>query len=508
MPYSVLTDKFERYEDLPEDRNQVHNYNLNILKDFGPEETFLESDAPAKRRGDNYGILNMRYNGSGTRGNLSEPNHSEMNFSIFGKDPRGTNVDPDMSKLRDMTFAREKWIRMNMHPDGARASPEGARTDNEIIRAKNQMFYIRKKYLQNFDNQEIQAISSQSKHVDLKSVLESQQPDTYFEQNDPNLRCSSRIALSGHPISSVFARALTDQNFKVPLYGAKVYSKDAKLMAGDGIKAKHKTRPDAILKESKADLNNRKTAIMNNINSIVNKAVQSIKHGESKNAAIHKALLENKGIFSELLKLQQDAKSPRPSKDALMFSGLYQTTDPLLHGQQMSDEKKKKLFQSAVNAYMAGLHAGEDNCLLNRRIEREIKRVVVDEKEMSIKKMMLFDPFAPTKQRKLSKIQKLTGEHKTVMNYRRLAKEVQKAGGDTMSDGFYGTEDKVTRGKNMKEYMKPLQADYISASSYDGRKQDLDANMSIGRRTGAMGTKYLRRNQETMKDVGERFIAP
>src|SRR3990167_4402478 len=97
------------------DPNAVKNHQMDSLRVFGTDKPFAESD----RRRENcqtQNIIDLRTYGS--RYGTSIPDHSEMNFELTEKDPRGMYNLPDFKKIREHSdFRRRKWD-YQFSPDG------------------------------------------------------------------------------------------------------------------------------------------------------------------------------------------------------------------------------------------------------------------------------------------------------------------------------------------------------------------------------------------------------
>ena len=97
-------------EDFPEnDLYAVDNYQRAQMRNFGAEAPLTEADRPRNNRmaAD---LVIRRTTGVGHE----PPDHSEMNFSIMGRDPRGTVDGPDHSQMRKWSERRRDYLERTM----------------------------------------------------------------------------------------------------------------------------------------------------------------------------------------------------------------------------------------------------------------------------------------------------------------------------------------------------------------------------------------------------------
>jgi len=111
IPLGLLEDRYDITE-FDEDTDRVDKYMRNSAMYNGPDSILWEHDLPRRNAATNAGLLNLRLNGS--LGKVPDQNHSEMfigfsaNDRYFGKDPRGTNEDPDFRGMATHMYTRGK----------------------------------------------------------------------------------------------------------------------------------------------------------------------------------------------------------------------------------------------------------------------------------------------------------------------------------------------------------------------------------------------------------------
>ena len=494
IPYTELFKKYE-LTDISENEDDTDQFFRESLKDTSPDVPYLESDIPpSSNRGDRMGILNLHL--TGTRGNKDWPKHPEMHLEIHGKDPRGTATDVDWSKLRDFSLKKEKWMRKNMHPDGGRADNEGGLTQNELNRLRKKQFYALKGYRQNFDDQEVNLVSGQSIHTNPKAQYDFLLADARFKDGDKVSRTGPGISQSKMPMSQKFASALHDGKFAIAQYGTKgrtpIHLTDqskGRNIAENEIKFHNNTSTYA-----------RKMAIISDIKSKVDAASMSAKYGESKQLAVRHVLETNKDLVMKLINLEFENKTFKSSQHLNTHTGKMQTNNPNLRGEQFKEEYRKQLLCVVANTFMGGLKPGDNKCSLVRKIQREMRRVVIDEKTMSTKQSMLFDKFTVSKQRQMTTFEKIKTDHKIVKNYKQNFSD-PKHGRDSVTDANYGKQDNVIIGKTNHKEHQGIQANDTTRDGYDHHQSKFLGNDTMRRKIAPMGKKYMRRYQDTSREV-------
>lgn len=120
IPLGLLEDRYDITE-FDEDTDRVDKYMRRSAMYNGPDSILWEHDLPRRSAATNAGLLNLRLNG--TLGKVPDQNHSEMFIGFdpsdryFGKDPRGTNEDPDFRGMSTHMYTRGKQYIKSMPVD-------------------------------------------------------------------------------------------------------------------------------------------------------------------------------------------------------------------------------------------------------------------------------------------------------------------------------------------------------------------------------------------------------
>jgi len=102
------------------------DYAIREIADRGPETPYLESDHTHQDPALSRSVLNLRYNGT-RGGSASLPQHSEMFMGFTGNDPRGSDTQPRLNKLKEHSSARARNLESRMgHNEGHGGGVEGA----------------------------------------------------------------------------------------------------------------------------------------------------------------------------------------------------------------------------------------------------------------------------------------------------------------------------------------------------------------------------------------------
>jgi hypothetical protein len=121
MPQSEYLRKIEQ-TNYQEDYDEYEIYARNLLADFRPDDTFLESDQSRNPSDRNSGVgskerLTMRYEGSRSGISPDLPDGTFLDHEFMEKDPRGTSNIPDFNKERKQREARGRFIKFSNDDD-------------------------------------------------------------------------------------------------------------------------------------------------------------------------------------------------------------------------------------------------------------------------------------------------------------------------------------------------------------------------------------------------------
>lgn len=108
-------------DDYPEnDAYAVDNHVRSHMRNFGAEAPLTEADRPRDNRTASNMVI-RRTTGVGHEA----PDHSEMNLSIMGRDPRGTADGPDHSQMRRWSERRRAYIEKTLKGQDSAAQDPG-----------------------------------------------------------------------------------------------------------------------------------------------------------------------------------------------------------------------------------------------------------------------------------------------------------------------------------------------------------------------------------------------
>lgn len=150
MPSSMLMSKFEE-TNIPHE-GLYYDYSRELLADRTPDKTFFEYEEARGPANQQYGRLQLQYYGH--RGYVDTPYRAEYFDGFAGPEyhePRGINVDPDFTKLRDQNESRSRF--QNFVSDGSANITGGGLNERQVIEVKQD---TRKRYGQSlkvFDRQ-------------------------------------------------------------------------------------------------------------------------------------------------------------------------------------------------------------------------------------------------------------------------------------------------------------------------------------------------------------------
>jgi len=139
LPMEMLTTKFEETEMGGDDELSYDDYARRTLTNWGPDTNHFEYEEPRGGTEARAGRLNTRIYGH--RGTADLPNHPELFIGFQGMgdaDPRGTAVEPDMTKLADQYSARMRFVRFS--PDSSEHVTSGSRNEYKIMEDQQTVF--------------------------------------------------------------------------------------------------------------------------------------------------------------------------------------------------------------------------------------------------------------------------------------------------------------------------------------------------------------------------------
>ena len=106
IPQQLINEKY-RESSYFHDPEAIKNYQMDILKVFGTEKPFSEQDR-IRENSQTRNIIDLRIRGS--RYGSTRPDHSEINFELTEKDPRGNYNLPKFEQFREQSeYRKRKW---------------------------------------------------------------------------------------------------------------------------------------------------------------------------------------------------------------------------------------------------------------------------------------------------------------------------------------------------------------------------------------------------------------
>ena len=151
IPYEMLMSKFEE-TDIGGEETAYDDYARREIVDFGPDRNLFEHEMPRGPVNRQYGRIQLQYYGH--RGDANDPAHPEMFLGFAGPedvDPRGINVDPDMTRVQTQHEARNRFVRLSS--DMSESVTGGGRSFGMIEADKQTAIRRTRNQLKVFDRQ-------------------------------------------------------------------------------------------------------------------------------------------------------------------------------------------------------------------------------------------------------------------------------------------------------------------------------------------------------------------
>lgn len=150
MPPGMLMSKFEE-TDIGLDESAYTDYARSVACDWTADTNRMEHEEPRNSIG-NGGYLQLRYNGH--RGDADEvyrPEHFDQFIGDEDRDPRGSQVDPDMKQMTRQSMARNRFIRFT--PDGCENITGGGRSEAQTMADQQTLIRTVRSRMKVFDRQ-------------------------------------------------------------------------------------------------------------------------------------------------------------------------------------------------------------------------------------------------------------------------------------------------------------------------------------------------------------------
>jgi hypothetical protein len=158
MPYAQLERKWEVTGGLFEDPDQVELYQRGLLRDTTPDPPFMDAHIPRNgqydphtgeaRGGNQFARQQLTLRETGGR-SMEEPDHSEAFLELTERDPRGTNIEPDIRRA-----VVQSWMRgydQHLYDDTDASVPESGVGHAQMRDNIRSGFYPTKERMKIFD---------------------------------------------------------------------------------------------------------------------------------------------------------------------------------------------------------------------------------------------------------------------------------------------------------------------------------------------------------------------
>jgi predicted house-cleaning noncanonical NTP pyrophosphatase (MazG superfamily) len=213
MPEAMLLKKMEQ-TCMFEDPDELNKYYRNVLKDYGPDATYMASETPPRNNFSKQ-KLNLRACGRMTQKEPDLPDGTFLDYEFLAPDPRRTMLEPDFTKFKEHTKIRSKTI--NFSNDDSNTIHEGVWQPDQITKEiRNQYKNLKARWRIFSDSLMGRIAGNGGKHVDRTKCMSDMSGKTPDFQEAV---CSTRNAI--HVISNripVGWRRTTDHMFSIADY--------------------------------------------------------------------------------------------------------------------------------------------------------------------------------------------------------------------------------------------------------------------------------------------------
>ncbi len=151
MAPSMIMSKYEE-TDMGPDENMYDDYARSQIINWGPDESKFEHEEARGGVNRRAGRIQLQYYGH--RGDQDHVYRPEIFDGFMGpedRDPRGSNVDPDMKEFRKQHDARMRFIRFTA--DGSDHITGGGRSEAKVMADQQTLFKTVRNRLKVFDRQ-------------------------------------------------------------------------------------------------------------------------------------------------------------------------------------------------------------------------------------------------------------------------------------------------------------------------------------------------------------------
>jgi hypothetical protein len=221
IPDALFASKYETGDDDDLD-DMIEMDRRRTLADFGPDTPFLTDADPARSDNHSTGVINERTNGH--RGFAQDPYRPEEFYGFAGPedaDPRGINLDPDMSKIRDESISRVRFQRWGA--ELPMKKPEGPRAEARVVSDELTHRVNAKFRLKIYDRQLEGMIYSNAGPHAHASLVKKVCTDSPYGDRIEDLVAVNAARKAGKPYVDARARAFLDKCMSQQL-GVATYS--------------------------------------------------------------------------------------------------------------------------------------------------------------------------------------------------------------------------------------------------------------------------------------------
>lgn len=212
IPYHAFLEKYE-LTNIDEDPFDVDTYQRNILLNSRCDKPFFESDQPRDNASFAQYKIDMQYEGK------PDPYAPDLFLEHTDRDPRGTALEPNFSRVREHAMARAGDIKFSPDDPGLQIQ-ESQKSQEQLQRQKDDVFYEIKDRMRWFATSKDNMASGRN----FRGAADTQLRDVVT--NDPALsRVASDEATGSNQWYGQLGRTpvgwdrTTDQEFTIASYG-------------------------------------------------------------------------------------------------------------------------------------------------------------------------------------------------------------------------------------------------------------------------------------------------
>lgn len=221
LPTADLARKFEETNMGP-DEDLYDNFARGTLTDRTADTAKFEHEQARGGVNRTAGVIEHHYYGHRGCADYERP---EMFLGFAGpeeRDPRGSNVDPDMRKMKEQAAARQRFVRFT--PDHSDFTTSGGRSEGQLMQDQQSLFRITRDRLKVFSRQydgrregqrrdTYRSVSNVKKQIHVQSYGDLIRDYALNPQRRANILCKAMIR-----DSKAWREGTSDQDYHVAKY--------------------------------------------------------------------------------------------------------------------------------------------------------------------------------------------------------------------------------------------------------------------------------------------------